>query len=780
MKRHLVFTGGASLVIALAIGSSPSIAAAADAPPPAGDAASGQVQDIIVTAQKRSENIQKVSEQVTAATGAKLEQLHVTSATDLTYIVPALTFSESITPTSSGFAVRGVGTSTFSSGVEQSVSTVIDGVVYGQPQSTSALNDVDHVEILEGPQGMLFGKNASAGLVDIITNNPQLDSLGGRLSTTFGDGDEHRVQGVLNVPLGDTAAFRAVGFYNHTDGFISDVAIPSFPKLNNEDNYGFRAKLLWEPTSNLKVLLSADYTRDDSICCFYTTRSDTPPNPAFPLNGIVQQQERLFGITPGPNNTEVALDKPLGEQPGADLRQYAGGSAQIDYNFGGGYTLTSVTAYRRNTYSLDFDADQTPLDLFDQDGGPQSYSQTSEEVRLTSPIGKVFDYVAGFFYYNSEYDTKLIAGGPFLSPLGIPGTVIADTTANVSSQDYAVYAQGTFHITDSLRLKVGGRETHDDLQLFYSNVSDPKSQLGLGYFGQTPATFTQKTSATDFSWKVSGEYDIAPAIMGYATVAKGYKGPGFSALPGAVATQNQSVQPEIPMDYEIGIKSSLFDHRLTLDATVFVENFKNFQAQVYDSNTVPPAFRVTNAGALESKGFEIQATAKPTPDLTLGGNLAYIDAHYDSLKNISCYFSQTYPVVTAPCAVVNGNEVDNASGNRLANAPVLSWNVSADYRQPIGDFVTDWETDYNWRSDNQFSANGDPNTIQAAYGLWNASLTVGPQNSAWTLQAYVRNILDQHFSEFILPDAGDSKGGYAQFITRDSFRHYGVTLNVKF
>ena len=746
-----------------------------------------QIETIVVTAEKRAENIQRVPATVTAVTGSQLEQLHIVEPTQLTNVAPALTYSESTTPTSSGFSVRGIGTSTFSAGVEQSVSTVIDGVVYGQPQAAAGLVDVNHIEILEGPQGMLFGKNASAGLVNIVTNNPDLNSFSGFMSGTVGSSGEYRSQGIVNAPISSDAALRVVGFYNHEDGVIRDVYLPdSYERLNNEDNYGFRAKLLWQPISALTVLLSADYTRDDSACCFYTTRVDTPtPTGAaallFPLNGIVSHYETLYGITPGPNNTEDALDTPLGATPHADRREYAGMSAQIDYTFDD-YTLESITAYRANDYRLDFDADQVPIDLFDQDGGPQSYRQTSEELRLTSPTGGAFDYVVGAFYYSSQYNTLLVAGGPFLAPLGIPGTVIADVTANVGSTDYAAYAQGTYHVTDAFRLIAGGRFTHDDLSLYYWNRSDPNSQLPLAFFGQAPAQFTQTTSASNFSWKLGAQYDLTSDIMGYFTVSRGYKGPGFSALPGALPTQNQAVRPEIPMNYEVGVKSELFDHHLVLNGTAFIEDFKDFQAQVYDSNTVPPAFRVTNAGEMKSKGLEMQAIGRPMDGLTVSANAAYIYAYYASLKNISCYFAQTYPTVVAPCANVGGNLVDDASGNRLANSPRWSWNSTFDYQWPIwnGGYVAEIETDYNWRSSNQFSANGDPNTIQGAYGLWNASVAWSPADQGWQVRAYVHNLLDTHYATFILPDAGDSKGGYAQFINPDEFRHVGVMFDVKF
>jgi iron complex outermembrane recepter protein len=740
-----------------------------------------ELTQIIVTAQKRSEDIQSVPATVTAVSGRELDELHIVDPQQLTYVAPAVTFSVSTTPTSSGFSVRGIGTSTFSPGVEQSVSTVIDGVVYGQPQSTSALIDLDHVEILEGPQGMLFGKNASAGLVNLVTNNPSLTDTSVHLSGTIGTDQEYRGVGVFNTPLTDGAALRLVGFYNHTDGVITDVADTAAGKLNNLENYGFRAKILWEPAENWTILASGDYTLDNSRCCFYTTRFDTTVNAAFPLNGVVLANETLYGIVPGPFNTKDALDAPLGETRDADRRQYAGGSVQVDYKFAGGYDLTSITAYRSNDYLLDFDADQTALNLFDRDGGPQSYRQTSEELRLSSPLEGAFDYVAGLYYYRSVYDTELIAGGPFLAPVGIPGTVIADATANVTSIDFAAFAQGTYHISDAWRLIAGGRYTHDDLSLFYWNRSDPASQLPLSFFGQQEAEFTQSTDANNFSWRVGTQYDFVPGVMGYATVSRGYKGPGFSALPGALASQNQAVRPEIPMNYEIGVKSSLLDHRLILNGTAFIEDFKDFQAQVYDANTVPPAFRVTNAGELRSKGFELQAEGKPASNVTLAFSGAYVDAYYSSLKNISCYFGETYPTVTAPCVSVNGNLLDDASGNQLANAPRWSWNASARYYIPLpGSYRLDLESDYNWRSNIQFSANGDPNTVQGSYGLWNASIAFGPSDSKWDVRIFGKNLLNKHFAEFILPDAGDSKGGYAAFIDRDALAEGGITLEANF
>src|SRR5690606_3843448 len=239
------------------------------------------------------------------------------------------------------------------------------------------------VEAREGPQGLLFGKNASAGLVNIVTNTPRLDSLAAEASVTFGTDGELRNSGILNVPIGDTLAVRLVGFRNRTDGFIRNKFLNQ--DYNGEKNYGFRGKLLFEPSDNVSLLVSADYAKDTSACCFSTARTlGTNTNLANFFN--------LYGLVPGPDNLDVVAAKPFGTYPGAPLRVYKGISAQLDVDLGG-VDLTSITAYRNNHYILDFDGDQTPLDRFDYNGGDYNYKQFSQELRLASPAGQTVEWL---------------------------------------------------------------------------------------------------------------------------------------------------------------------------------------------------------------------------------------------------------------------------------------------------------------------------------------------------------------------------------------------------
>lgn len=325
-------TGVATIMIAGVLGIAPLSAQETGGQETARSSAStGDV--ILVTARKRVEDVQKVSESITVVNGEALERLQIVQPSDLTRISPALTFRDNPIPTSSAFAIRGIGTSSFSSTVEQSVSTVVDGVVLGQPQSAAALIDIERIEVLAGPQGLLFGKNASAGLVNIVTNSPRLGRFATEMSVTVGTDGEFRNSGVVNVPIGDELAVRLVGFRNRADGFIHNEFLNE--DYNGERNYGFRGKLLFEPSDAVRVLVTGDYSKDTATCCFSTalTLGD---------NANLANYFEEYGIEPGPDNLSVVAGMPTGTYPGAPLRRYKGLAGQVDIDLGG-MALTSIT-----------------------------------------------------------------------------------------------------------------------------------------------------------------------------------------------------------------------------------------------------------------------------------------------------------------------------------------------------------------------------------------------------------------------------------------------------
>lgn len=733
-----------------------------------GGTSSGDV--ILVTARKRVEDVQDVSESITVATGEALETLQIVQPSDLTRIAPALTFRDNPMPMSSAFAVRGIGTSSFSSTVEQSVSTVVDGVVLGQPQSAASLIDIDRIEVLEGPQGLLFGKNASAGLVNIVTNSPRLGQFTAEMAATIGTDGEFRNSGVLNVPIGEDLAVRLVGFRNRTDGFIHNEFLGE--DYNGERNYGFRGKLLFEPSDALRVLVSGDYSKDTSVCCFSTAL-------VLGENANLADYFDRYGIEPGPDNLSVVAGMPVGTYPGAPLRRYKGLTGQIDLDLGG-MALTSITGLRNNHHILDFDGDQTPLDRFDYNGGDYRYQQFSQELRLASDPGQTIEWLAGLYYFRGENDVFYRAGGRLLGPAPLP-LVVAVIETDFVSKSYAGFGSVTWNATDAFRVRVGGRLTHDDLRARRIAYDLPGAMPGSSaIIGSEAGDTTERGDSTNFSWKITGEYDIAPDIMIYANVARGYKGPGLASSGIVQPDVSPLIRPETVMAYDLGIKSRFLNGLATFNAAVFYEKFKDFQTQIYDTSTNPPGFRTTNAGGLVTKGVEAQFSIRPVAGLNLSANAAYIDGEYRDLDGVSCPYAYTVPTLNSGCRLVDGRPVLNVDGHQLANSPKFKFNVAANYQAPLTDDIDLLlATDYSWRDDEQFSTSGDPRTIQPAYGIWNASAGLSFAGGLFELRGFVRNITDKQFATLIAPNSADTSGGYAQYLSRYRERQAGVTLRVR-
>jgi len=812
--------GGVSALVTLAfcVGSANAAAAAG------GDAAT--VETLIVTAEKRAENIQDVPLAVTAATGDALREKHIEQLQELRYLDTSVNYRVSTGSNTSAFAIRGVGTSSFSSGLEQSVSTVVDGVVLSDPSAVQTLADIDHVEILKGPQGMLFGKNASAGVISITTTDPKIGELEGIAHLSYGERNEQILQGIANIPINDDVALRVVATHNHLNGWVKDPLFGG-KGVNPIDIDAVRAKLLIRPNGDLKIVLSADASYTGEFCCSQVVRTAPDPHTGVAVS------DRQAGIVEGPNNYEVAD----GALPFGHGRIW-GASAQVDYSLPAGYSLTSITGYRYSNRSNFYDADFAPFNFADVNGGRSLATNFSQELRLTSPTSQRFDYVVGLYYYSSRTRGQIGQIGYFANPTidtsVIPAAqqVLASDaqSSDVHAKDYAVFGQGRFHFNDQLALILGGRYTRDELSLeyeesgldhslplrgFYPASGFPTNSY-IGFPGPyvTPCVTTavlparpncfpaihQSTSNDNFSWRATLQDDLTPDFMAYATVARGYKGPGFSAL--TITASNivnnqvdQRIRPEIPTSYEIGFKSQFLEHRLLLNADVFHTTYKNFQAQV--STPTPNGFVsiVHNAGEVTTKGIEAALVAKLTPELTANLQASYVKARYGDFPGVSCYVTLANPntgaTVAQPDCTTAATATPrlapgtiNASGNRLAGSPDYQYLAGLDYERPnsFGSLTAYASANWNWQSKVSYAANGDPKQAQKAFGLLGASIGVGPADEAWRLSVYATNLLDKHWAAGIspAPTAALNPGGTIQYLSPDSFRHLGVRLDAKF
>lgn len=732
--------------------------------------ASGDDRDsleIVVTAQKREERLQDVPIAVSAVSGDQLETLNINDPKELRYVSPSLNFANSANVRGEGFTIRGVGTAVFADTVEQSVGTVIDGVPLARAgQAVADLVDIERVEILRGPQGMLFGKNASAGVISIVTKAPQFDnSFEGRIS--YGTYDEIKANAIANIALSDKAAFRVAYSQTKRDGIVRNIFRDEV--LNGRDSKSVRAKLRWEPTSNLSINLIGDWGQSEQLCCTWTART-------APLTTTFGQLNAAAGITPGPRNLEMAADQPFFQEV-----ETWGASAQVDFDADWA-TFTSITAYRHWDEFDGNDPDILPINYLNVNNGNNLLDQYSQELRMASPSGGRFEWVGGIFLSHTKNDNRSEQTGALgFLPFNL-GSVFTSVVKNDSS---AVFGQVSYSPVERLKLILGARYTAEKIELDAVAMPAPGALAGIP--GRFIGAVSGRESTTNLSGRATIQYSFNDDVMVYATAARGYKGPGIDVL-GIVRSTPDIVQPEIPTSYEIGLRSALLDRSMIFNVTAFTTDFKNYQASSFDTTVSPSRFLVTNAGKLRTRGIEAELQARPLKGLSLGASVAYIDSEFADFKNISCYSGQPILPLGTPrtsprqCILISPTQaVTTADGLPLPNSPKLTYSLSGGYQHHIGDFRID--TSLNWfhRSKVNFDAAGNPNTTQSGYGLLNGNIGFGPDSDSWRLSFFARNILDRHFVNVVFAQPVlNAPGVTVQLPSPDARRLLGVALDVKF
>ncbi|WP_374136899.1 TonB-dependent receptor [Sphingomonas sp.] len=796
MKSALMTSAAAFAILAAA----PVAAQQAPAKPSPADTGvdPNAAPEVIVTAQKRSERLQDVPVAVTVVGGDALGALSKANLEAAQYLVPSFTVLKSGTTLNQSLFLRGVGTATFSIAGEPSVSTVVDGVVYSRSgEAFSELVDIDQLEVLRGPQGTLFGKNASAGVISITSKRPT-STFGGYLEASYFTDTEYRARAAINVPLSENVLTRLTGFYSNYDGNIRNVTTNSL--VNGWEHYGARFQVEARPTSNVTLTFIADYYQNDDDCCAEIIA--TPP-----INGAT-------GL-PTTNLSTAALPTPRG----ADTRQIAQNlvTATQERGFGfsltadialGLHTLTSITSYRdwRNTEIRDGDWLPQSFIGFNQlhDFGPQTGNTVTQEFRLASPAKQFITYVVGAFYSQAisnrtfsrfvERCASAVTPAPTVltpctSPLAAPRTFPVGTAVFGSTfQNFALFGQGNVNLADWFRLIGGVRYTHDDLSVSHRRVSanlDTVNGVPVGTAGIAPnfdqgvfdspgingvvtasngIPFRAATASDNVSGKVGVQADLSKNSTAYFTYSRGYKGPAFNVFFNLSKNGTNVIAPETSNAYEIGLKNSLFNGRLVFNIAAFLAQYDNFQANNPDLIAGVVVTRFTNAGRVSTRGVEVDATWRPMRDLTINGGFAWTDAHVDA-------FNAPLGATVIP------------SGTPLAFAPRFKGNLSADYRWRTGGAIDAFfgaQGSYQSSQLSLFAA--DPvqrrlGTI-GAYGLVNLSAGIVDAKDRYRITFQVRNVADQSFAAAIAN--GGPGGAYRYQIPRDADRYFGVTGRFNF
>jgi iron complex outermembrane receptor protein len=736
------------------IGAAAGAAQAADA---AG--ASSTVDEVTVTARFRTEALSKVPVAVSVVTGDQIAAKNLNNLQDLSSAVPSVEFRPGASNKDRTVFIRGLGTITTSPGVEPSVSTVLDGVVLARPgQSTLDLVDVERVEVLRGPQGTLFGKNASAGVVNIVSKNPT-DQIHGYVDASAYTGDEYRVKASLAGPIIKDRLEGSISVLGaHFDGNVNDVLRHS--KVNGYDRSGARVKFTAQPIDALKLTLTADSSQ---------SKDDTPngvfissDRVAYPT-GVVTPNPALaalltsYGVKLGSNNKDVVAGV------GTFVKdRNSGAGLEADYSLNG-FTLSSITGYRiwKNHQMQDFDALPIPTASFPEvrDDGIVDFFQRSQEFRLTSPTGGLIDYVAGLYYMEAQtkeiYQRNLTR---IVAPVVLNDSGVAQY--GTDGKNYAVYGEANINVSHDLRFLIGGRGIRDDLSYYHDRVATTLVALT----GIRPEHHSKGSVKKDgWSGRVGVQYDLNDHQMVYATVSRGYKGPAYNAFFNMQTIDEISLNPETSVSYEIGVKGSAYDGKLRGSLAIYDEAYDNYQANFTDQTGTPPALvtRLINAGKVSSRGIEGDVTLAPVRDLRLSVSFTSSDAKVDTFN---C-------PVGAPVSC-------NINGGPLPFAPKSKVYLDAEYTAHVlSNYDLRLSSDYSYQSRTQFSLSETPDTIQKPYGIWNASAALVGLENGWTVRGIVKNIANQHYSTAV---GYATLAGVARFVPRDNDRYAGVTVRKDF
>jgi iron complex outermembrane receptor protein len=723
------------------------------------------IETVVVTAQKRSQSIKEVPVAITVVNAAQLEKAGVKDIGDLAKTAAALEFGDQSSTSGPGgsASIRGIGTAVMTLSAESSVGVVVDGVPQGATASGLML-DLARVEVLRGPQGTLFGKNASAGVLNMSTQAPIIGDKEGNVSVEFKGKHGAAVRATANIPVNDISALRISGIAERNKGVLHNVYND---KDSVTDNGGARLRYLLKPNSDVSVNLigEASNTRSDNAV-FFAPAVAAVTNTAGNHHPLAEFA--ACGVTVSKTNNQVCSDGP--ELTRAKVR---GLSGQVDWTLAGGSTLTSITAYRKREVG----PNQVTIDMSEgydkvRNLSPfQDAKQFSQELRIASPAKQPIEYVAGLFYADTKNDKRTITTilpNPALPSPPVPRSIATDTTEHANMTTKALFGQTTFRLTDATGLIAGLRYTRDSVSADY----DQSSVVAFSGF-TLPATVKSArgdASQTNVSGKIGLQHTVSRDANVYATLSRGYKGPQIdnetpvSSAASAGAYQGNIVKPELPTSFEVGTKLSFLARRLDVDLAVFHTKIKDFQEQNCTLTAVGAlSCMPLNVPNVTSKGIEADIRARPLPELQLGMSLAMI-------------LDTAYPAGF----IFDSNDV---GGQRLLYSPKNKATFSADYSWELpGDYELKLGGDLVYKSRVRYCNSTDINCSFRGHTISSLRLALNAPDNKWSAQVYARNLNDTRVPTGILyPLPGKGAGsGFAYNLADNSFRRVGVSVDYRF
>ena len=712
------------------------------------------LEEVIVTATKRAQNLQDVPVSVNTISALTIQEAGITDITDVAALVPALTVSTNLSPFATALRIRGFGTSQNDPSLEASVAFIIDGVYMGSSGlGMSDLTDIERIEVLQGPQGTLYGKNSNAGVISVVTKDPNIEELEGYIEASLGDYSLQRYVGLVSGPITDSLAYSVSGSWHDTDGWMESA---TGEDLNGVKDWNVRGKILWLPSDALSVRLTVSHVDRDTSCCAADATQTSAITDQLIVQGLPVPRNDAFDFK---NNVNINSNFDL-ESDGVNIK--------VDYDLDTA-VLTSLTAYNDYNYKTSTDADRSQLSVLGIVDDKYAGEQYSQELRLTSDLEGSLQYMLGGFL---AYE-KRTRGGPSSAPVEIGSDIVpvggAATGAGSAfgllvqpgdsvlfdnswkTETLALFGQSIYNITDDWSATLGLRYTTENKDV--DLLTEPFSTAALFAAGGALVQIAFAAVDEDFNRESNNftglanlTYFVNEQVMAFASVSTGAKSGGFNGVGGEA--YSREFKDEKTINYELGIKSELFNNRLRINATAFYTEFSDLQFLAQQPSGV--GTYISNAAEATSSGIDLNFSATPWQFLMLSGGLQYLDAEYTNGNLSELNFDVPY-------------------------APKWSGNVSATFLLPVAEGVSYLRGDYTYMGDHFNNPTYQKASIEQDKNLVNAR--VGWRNDNWDAALWVKNATDEAYATLSAAPLAYS-GTEAYFL--EAPRTWGATVRYNF
>jgi len=784
--------------------------------------------DIVVTARRRNESSQEVPLAISVVGGDHIDATGSFNVGRLQQITPTLQFYSS-NPRNTAVNIRGLGApfGLTNDGIEQGVGIYVDDVYNARVASaTFDFLDVAQIEVLRGPQGTLYGKNTTAGAINITTNQPTFD-FEGKAEVSVGNYNFKQAKAAISGPLSETLAARLAISSTSRRGTIYNVTSNRW--IQSQDNLGLRGQLLWKPTDTLNITFAGDYSVQDAACCgsvyVRTGATQRALNRQFAALAAAQ------GYAPPSTN---AFDRRTDLDANLNAGNKIGGaSVRVKWDVGPG-TLTSVTAWRFWDWKPENDRDFTGLPIVSKSQNPSQQDQYTQELRYNYS-GDKFDFVAGAFGFYQRIDTQgteqhgaassrwnINPGTNAQVPPGSSGCgptaanrlacdpatlngLVAYNTQYLKNTSAALYGQVSWHLTPELTVQPGVRLNYDKKDGYYQRrvfngagdeilLSGPSSAVKTAQLAIfTPQEISPNFSDWNFSYDFNVSYKVTPDVLVYATYAKSFKSGGINqnGVPTDAANNpilaSATVKPESVQNYEAGIKTQFWDRRIIFNLSIFGTDIKNYQANVNNGQFGVLRGYLANAGAVRSQGLEADFSVRPSERFNAYVNGAYTDATYRKFVDAPCppelSGGTTVAAGQVPAAAgTPGLSPANCdvSGQRLPGVSKFSFSFGAEANVPATILGKEGEAyvGYDGSVRTNFSSNPSASAYTWVDGYSLSNFRAGFRTEAgFNVYGWVRNAFDQNYYEQLFVGPGNT--GLIAGLPGDP-RTWGFTVSSNF